>query len=252
MTADEAPDQRLCSGGRKGRANAPADRSRAEAFGAACRQTADRPRARSARGRWNQARRRQRASSGRSDRKARRRVARAPKIIISDERNALLDTGGGVLRALPKLGRAPFLIHNSDSVWIEGMGSNLDRLIDAWDDAAMDSLMLVAPVASSIGYDGSGDFQMDATGRLTRQVRRARRAVRLRRRFDRASAFVRRRAAGPFLAEPALGSRHREGPALRCTPRRHLDARRDARSRWRSRSAISRSSHAGSALSGSD
>ena len=74
-----------------------------------------------------------------------------------------------MLRALPKLGRAPFLIHNSDSVWIEGMGSNLDRLIDAWDDAAMDSLMLVASVASSIGYDGSGDFQMDATGRLTRQ-----------------------------------------------------------------------------------
>jgi N-acetyl-alpha-D-muramate 1-phosphate uridylyltransferase len=93
----------------------------------------------------------------------------SPEIIISDERNALLDTGGGVLRALPKLGRAPFLIHNSDSVWIEGMGSNLDRLIDAWDDAAMDSLMLVASVASSIGYDGSGDFQMDPTGRLTRQ-----------------------------------------------------------------------------------
>ena len=64
---------------------------------------------------------------------------KSPEIIISDERNALLDTGGGVLRALPKLGRAPFLIHNSDSVWIEGMGSNLDRLIDAWDDAAMDS-----------------------------------------------------------------------------------------------------------------
>ncbi len=95
---------------------------------------------------------------------------KAPKITISDERDALLDTGGGVLRALPKLGRAPFLIHNSDSVWIEGMGSNLDRLIDAWDDATMDSLMLVAPIATSIGYDGPGDFQMDANGRLTRQT----------------------------------------------------------------------------------
>jgi MurNAc alpha-1-phosphate uridylyltransferase len=92
-----------------------------------------------------------------------------PKIVISDERDALLDTGGGVLRALSKLGPAPFLIHNSDSVWIEGIGSNLERLMDGWDDAAMDSLMLVAPVATSVGYEGSGDFHMDATGRLTRQ-----------------------------------------------------------------------------------
>src|SRR4029079_4276548 len=45
----------------------------------------------------------------------------SPKVVISDERDALLDTGGGVLRALPKLGSAPFLIHNSDSVWIEGI-----------------------------------------------------------------------------------------------------------------------------------
>jgi len=93
-----------------------------------------------------------------------------PKITISDERGELLDTGGGVAKALPKLGNAPFLIHNSDSIWVEGMGSNLDRLIDAWDDTTMDSLMLVAPIATSIGYDGAGDFQMDATGRLTRQT----------------------------------------------------------------------------------
>ena len=93
-----------------------------------------------------------------------------PKITISDERGELLDTGGGVAKALPKLGDAPFLIHNSDSIWIEGMGSNLDRLIEAWDETAMDGLMLVAPISTSIGYDGAGDFQMDATGRLTRQT----------------------------------------------------------------------------------
>lgn len=93
-----------------------------------------------------------------------------PKITISDERGELLDTGGGVAKALPKLGDAPFLIHNSNSIWIEGMGSNLDRLIDTWDGRTMDSLMLVAPIATSIGYDGAGDFQMDATGRLTRQT----------------------------------------------------------------------------------
>jgi N-acetyl-alpha-D-muramate 1-phosphate uridylyltransferase len=93
----------------------------------------------------------------------------APKIVISDERKELLDTGGGVLHALPKLGHAPFIIHNSDSVWIEGLGSNLDRLLEAWDEKAMDSLMLVAPLAASIGYDGLGDFHMDPVGRLTRQ-----------------------------------------------------------------------------------
>jgi MurNAc alpha-1-phosphate uridylyltransferase len=93
----------------------------------------------------------------------------SPKISISDERDELLDTGGGVVRALRKLGPDPFLIHNSDSIWIEGMGSNLDRLIRAWDDTRMDSLMLLAPVATSIGYDGPGDFQMDPAGRLTRQ-----------------------------------------------------------------------------------
>ncbi len=93
-----------------------------------------------------------------------------PKIVFSNERKHLLDTGGGVLHALPKLGNGPFVIHNSDSVWIEGLGSNLDRLLCTWDEATMDSLMLVAPLAASIGYDGLGDFQMDATGRLTRQT----------------------------------------------------------------------------------
>lgn len=94
----------------------------------------------------------------------------APKIIFSDERDKLLDTGGGALRALPKLGDGPFIIHNSDSVWIEGLGSNLDRLLNAFDANQMDSLMLVAPLAASIGYEGLGDFQMDATGHLTRQT----------------------------------------------------------------------------------
>ena len=91
-----------------------------------------------------------------------------PKIIISDERDALLDTGGGVVRALPHLGPAPFVIHNSDSVWIEGLGNNLERLLSAFDGERMDSLMLLAPVATSIGYDGQGDFNMDSDGLLSR------------------------------------------------------------------------------------
>ena len=97
--------------------------------------------------------------------KARKR----PQIVISDERGVLLDTGGGVVRALPLLGSGPFLIHNSDSVWIDGLGNNLERLIGAFDTNRMDSLMLLASAATSIGYDGSGDFNMDGNGRLERQ-----------------------------------------------------------------------------------
>lgn len=94
---------------------------------------------------------------------------KAPKIILSDERAKLLDTGGGVKKALPLLGPAPFLVHNSDSVWIEGIGSNLKRLIEAWDDARMDCLMLLALASSSYGYQGRGDFAFDSDGRIRRR-----------------------------------------------------------------------------------
>ncbi len=92
-----------------------------------------------------------------------------PAIRISDERGVLLDTGGGVKRALPLLGDAPFLVHNSDSVWIEAGVSNIARLIAAWDAARMDCLMLLADRATSLGYDGPGDFHRAADGRLRRR-----------------------------------------------------------------------------------
>jgi MurNAc alpha-1-phosphate uridylyltransferase len=95
---------------------------------------------------------------------------RAPRIELSDERDKLLDTGGGVKRALPRLGRDPFLIHNSDSVWIEGVGSNLTRLFEAWEDARMDCLMLLALASQSLGYQGRGDFAFAADGRIRRRV----------------------------------------------------------------------------------
>jgi MurNAc alpha-1-phosphate uridylyltransferase len=96
----------------------------------------------------------------------------SPQIIISDERKRMLDTGGGVVHALSHLGSAPFLIHNSDSVWIEGVGSNLERLFAAWDGAQMDALMLLASGATSVGYDGQGDFSMGTDGRLKRRGER--------------------------------------------------------------------------------
>jgi MurNAc alpha-1-phosphate uridylyltransferase len=94
---------------------------------------------------------------------------RAPTIEISDERGKLLDTGGGVKNALPRLGKGPFLIHNADSVWIEGVGQNLVRLIDAWDDKRMDCLMLLALASHSLGYQGRGDFAFEADGRIRRR-----------------------------------------------------------------------------------
>ena len=100
------------------------------------------------------------------------RRRREPEILISDERQQLLDTGGGVVNALPMLGAEPFLIHNSDSVWIEGVGSNLERLFAVWDPDAMDSLMLLATAATSLGYDGPGDFVMGKDGRLSRRGER--------------------------------------------------------------------------------
>lgn len=92
-----------------------------------------------------------------------------PEIAISDERGVLLETGGGIVRALPLLGSAPFVIHNSDSVWLEPRASNIARLVEAWDGAHMDSLMLLAPRATSLGYDGHGDFHMRDDGHLSRR-----------------------------------------------------------------------------------
>ena len=97
---------------------------------------------------------------------------KSPQILISDERGKLLDTGGGVVNALPLIGDRPFLIHNADTAWIEGIGGSLSRLIAAWDGERMDGLMLLALAATSIGYDGHGDFNMDLSGILTRRSER--------------------------------------------------------------------------------
>jgi MurNAc alpha-1-phosphate uridylyltransferase len=96
----------------------------------------------------------------------------APRIVISDERGALLDTGGGVVKALPLLGEAPFFHCNADTIWIDGVAPNLTRLADTFDAGAMDALLLLASTSGSIGYSGRGDFTMAADGRLTRRVER--------------------------------------------------------------------------------
>jgi N-acetyl-alpha-D-muramate 1-phosphate uridylyltransferase len=95
-----------------------------------------------------------------------------PKIVISDERGRRLETGGGIKKALPLLGPDPFIILNSDSLWIEGPQSNLARFIEAWRENTMDILLLLAATATSFGYDGRGDFAMDPSGLLRRRGER--------------------------------------------------------------------------------
>jgi MurNAc alpha-1-phosphate uridylyltransferase len=100
------------------------------------------------------------------------RARRDLPIVVSDERDTLLETGGGLKRALPLIGDDPFMTFNSDSLWIEGPRPNLRRLVEAWDPERMDILMLLALAATSVGYDGKGDFHMDSEGRLSRRAER--------------------------------------------------------------------------------
>ncbi|MET0667556.1 MAG: nucleotidyltransferase family protein [Methyloceanibacter sp.] len=96
------------------------------------------------------------------------RDGKRPSILVSDERGVLLDTGGGVTKALPLLGAGPFFIHNADSVWSESAPA-LPRMLRAWDPEKMDCLLLLAPTGTSIGYNFDGDFSVGEDGRLVRK-----------------------------------------------------------------------------------
>ena len=96
----------------------------------------------------------------------------SPKIVISDEREKLLDQGGGIRRALGEIGRDPFLLCNTDSFWIEGPRSNIARLAEAFDPETMDFILLVAASATAVGVDWPGDFTMSHDGRLERRESR--------------------------------------------------------------------------------
>jgi N-acetyl-alpha-D-muramate 1-phosphate uridylyltransferase len=92
-----------------------------------------------------------------------------PRIVISDERGELLGTGGGIAKALPQLGAAPFFLVNSDTLWLDGVKPNFARLAEVFDAARMDVLLLLAPTAGSLGYEGRGDYTMLADSRLRRR-----------------------------------------------------------------------------------
>ena len=97
------------------------------------------------------------------------RSRKKPRVIISDERDQVLGTGGAVVKALPQLGNEPFFHLNADTMWIDGVRPNLARLAEAFDPARMDILLLMAPTTSSIGYSGRGDYSMLPDGALRKR-----------------------------------------------------------------------------------
>lgn len=122
----------------------------------------------------------------------------SPTIEISDERDTILDTGGGISRALTRLGHEPFFVLNSDSFWIDGAVPALSRLKASWNGSTMDCLLLLCDPAQTTGYDGKGDFVLRDDGRI------------IRRRDDpagKALAYI-----GGYLVHPRLFSDAPQGP----------------------------------------
>ena len=100
------------------------------------------------------------------------KARRLPEVFVSDERERLMDSGGGIAKALPELGTKPFYLLNADSFWLEGTNPNLELLGKSWRDEDMDILLLLSSLSNSVGYNGKGDFNMDSEGRLVRRSER--------------------------------------------------------------------------------
>ncbi|MEK1887089.1 MAG: nucleotidyltransferase family protein [Phyllobacterium sp.] len=93
---------------------------------------------------------------------------KSPAIIVSDERGELLESAGGIIKALPQLGADAFYVLNADTFWIDGSRPNLVLLAEGWDDARMDILLMIADKSQATGYDGRGDFHIAPEGKLRR------------------------------------------------------------------------------------
>ncbi|MCT2539751.1 nucleotidyltransferase family protein [Sedimentimonas flavescens] len=87
-------------------------------------------------------------------------------VLISDETEAILETGGGLRKALPLLGQGPVFTLNTDAVW---NGPNvISTLRSQWDGARMSALLALIPAEKAVGHRGTGDFALDAEGRISR------------------------------------------------------------------------------------
>jgi N-acetyl-alpha-D-muramate 1-phosphate uridylyltransferase len=95
-------------------------------------------------------------------------IRQRPRVVISDESSGLLDSAGGIVKALPELGHRPFYIVNADTFWIDAAEPSLARLASAWNPAKMDMLLLLADIASATGHSGGTDFLVAPDGRLSR------------------------------------------------------------------------------------
>jgi MurNAc alpha-1-phosphate uridylyltransferase len=93
------------------------------------------------------------------------------EVAISDERDLLMETGGGLVQAAPLIDCDPFLALNSDNLWVDGPADTLKLLASHWDDTKMDALLLLVPLARALNHKGMGDFHMGRTGRLRRRDR---------------------------------------------------------------------------------
>ena len=91
------------------------------------------------------------------------------EIAVSVERDLLLETGGGLIKAMPLIDADPFLVVNSDNYWVDGPVDSLRLLASDWDDARMDALLLLTPLARAHGHPGTGDFHLTPGGRIRRK-----------------------------------------------------------------------------------
>ena len=91
------------------------------------------------------------------------------EILVSDERKQLMETGGGIVQARELIGDAPFLVVNSDNLWVDGPADAIKLLAARWDDATMDALLLLVPLAQAHNHGGQGDFHLAPDGRITKR-----------------------------------------------------------------------------------
>ncbi|CAN5381939.1 nucleotidyltransferase family protein [soil metagenome] len=89
------------------------------------------------------------------------------EILVSNERGKLMETGGGIVQARELIGDKPFVVVNSDNLWIDGPVDAIRMLAARWDDEKMDALLLVVPLARAHCHGGQGDFHVAKDGRIT-------------------------------------------------------------------------------------